>query len=354
MNKPLAFWVLPTDRRLPLAFMNRTLYDLLNTSFEELCHTPSIGEKKIRSLLTILARVTQTREEELPTLFPEEEPLPFKPAETFDLTTLSELQWQNWQQTIIQHGFDREKLGRLCPNLLELPHAVWNRTLGSYCGKTLSEMWAMRTHGEKRVKAILRVFHNVCSVLTGVHDAKQWKIQLFPRIIYEVEQWTLNTVSSKSIPPGTEFQTHYTLPLLEQLKQDAAEQIVELAINRIGLHNEITNVRLAAQALGLARARVYQLLNEINDILMVRWPSGALLTSLLRNKCLNEAELQQVPEIQSFHAAAELFFPWGRRENTTEICFGMLRLSQTFEPHEPDFNDFDLPEEEPQDIAQVK
>ena len=44
MERPLAFWALPNDRRLPLAFLGRTLGDLLSTPFEELSATPGIGQ----------------------------------------------------------------------------------------------------------------------------------------------------------------------------------------------------------------------------------------------------------------------------------------------------------------------
>ena len=36
LSKPLAYWALPNDRRLPLAFLGRTVGDLLNTPFGEL------------------------------------------------------------------------------------------------------------------------------------------------------------------------------------------------------------------------------------------------------------------------------------------------------------------------------
>ena len=45
-NKPLAYWALPTDRRLPLAFLGRTLEDLLQAPFSELSNTPGIGQKR--------------------------------------------------------------------------------------------------------------------------------------------------------------------------------------------------------------------------------------------------------------------------------------------------------------------
>ena len=338
LNKPLAFWTLPTDRRLPLAFLNRTLYDILNTSFDDLCHTPSIGEKKIRSLLTLLARVAQTKEEELPqwdAIIPQTLPLNIQSAQEFDISTVSELQWQAWQQTALKHEFDKEKLGRLCSNLSDLTRVIWDKPIGNYCRLTLSEMRNMRTHGEKRVTAILNVFYNIHVALSQVDPSERLKIQLFPRNIYNVEQWTLQAITRQSMPPYKEILEKYTEPLLDQLKQDASEQILELARNRIGLDGKVSSVRQAARTLGLARARVYQLLNEINDILLVRWPHGSMLTSILRNKFLNEAENdRQSPAFEFFHSVAELFFPWGRREDVGETYFGILDSDQGYTPQQ--------------------
>ena len=42
--------------------------------------------------------------------------------------------------------------------------------------------------------------------------------------------------------------------------------------------------------MGLTRARVYQLLNEINDIMAVRWPTGRHQVYELREKLASEAE----------------------------------------------------------------
>ena len=52
--KPLAFWALPDDRRLPLAFMGHTIQQLLETPFEDLLATPGVGQKKISSLVSLL------------------------------------------------------------------------------------------------------------------------------------------------------------------------------------------------------------------------------------------------------------------------------------------------------------
>ena len=66
--------------------------------------------------------------------------------------------------------------------------------------------------------------------------------------------------------------------------------------------------------MGLTRARVYQLLNEINDILTVRWPLGRHQVYELREKFQNEArQMDPPPNLEQFLAAVELFYPGSRR-----------------------------------------
>ena len=66
LEKPLAYWALPNDRRLPLAFLGRTIKDLLETPFEELSATPGIGQKKISSLVKLLSRATKDQPPAVP------------------------------------------------------------------------------------------------------------------------------------------------------------------------------------------------------------------------------------------------------------------------------------------------
>ena len=51
LARPLAFWVLPGDRRLPLAFLAKTLKELFSARFAELAATPGVGQKKMSSLV---------------------------------------------------------------------------------------------------------------------------------------------------------------------------------------------------------------------------------------------------------------------------------------------------------------
>jgi len=68
LDRPLAYWALPADRRLPLAFLGRSLRDLLDTAYSELAATPGIGQKKMRSFVKLLARVASTDPAALPEL----------------------------------------------------------------------------------------------------------------------------------------------------------------------------------------------------------------------------------------------------------------------------------------------
>src|SRR4029079_9902581 len=44
LDKSLSYWVLPTDRRLPIAFLDRTLRDLLGQPFDDLMSTSGVGQ----------------------------------------------------------------------------------------------------------------------------------------------------------------------------------------------------------------------------------------------------------------------------------------------------------------------
>ena len=121
---------------------------------------------------------------------------------------------------------------------------------------------------------------------------------------------------------------------MEQVRIDASRQVVTLAESRLGIGGPLMSVRQAARSLGLTSARVYQLLNEVNDIMMVRWPTGRHQTHELREKF--EAEEAQAGPLNSgavdlaqFYAAVELFYPGSRRGASGP-------LERTFEPAETD------------------
>jgi len=195
-----------------------------------------------------------------------------------------------------------------------MTRVIWNTPLAVYTSSTLAEIRAMKTHGEKRVAAILEVFHAVHSLIAGMGTQDHCVVRLVPRRIDRVEQWASRALQRPGVPGRQELFDEYVEPLLEQIRVDASRQVVMLAENRLGVGGPMTSVRQAARAMGLTRARVYQLLNEINDILAVRWPTGRYQSHALRERYLAEtAESSGTPDLRQFLAAVELYYPGYRR-----------------------------------------
>lgn len=320
LDKPLAYWALPSDRQLPLAFLGRTLRDLLNTPFAELAATPGVGRKKTASFLHLLARAANTDASQLPSVVLDPSPgvasaTPVSSeANVFDPNNISEVTWAQWRATVVRHGLTHETLGRLAPTLKHMTRVIWNRPLGDYVHLTLDQIRSMKTHGEKRIHAILDVFRSIHELMVDMGSQNHLVVRIVPRRIDQVEAWIGRALQSASIPTEQEIFNNYVQPLLDQIHADAAQQIAHLAENRLGLHGPITSVRQAARTIGLTRARVYQLLNEINDIMMVRWPTGRHQSYELCERCHNESvEMENAPDFRQFFAAVELFYPGSRR-----------------------------------------
>ncbi|MGA2621783.1 MAG: hypothetical protein ABSF26_29630 [Thermoguttaceae bacterium] len=334
LKKPLAYWALPADRRLPLAFLGRTLDDLLHTPFGELSNTPGIGQKKISSFVKLLARAANTDPAHLPADVAQ---LPVRYPERggpeaeggggdgFNPSAVSEVVWAQWRASVVKHGLGGERLGRFAPSLRNMTRVIWNASLENYTRYTLAEIRAMKTHGEKRVRAILEVFHSVHVLVSGMGTQEHLVVRIVPRLIDQVEQWLGQALQTPGCAGKEEIFEHLVRPLLEQVEIDATQQIANLAKNRLGIFGPITSVRQAARVMGLTRARVYQLLNEINDILAVRWPTGRHQLYELRDKLASEAKhLDPPPDLQQFYAAAELFYPGSRRGAAGPLEHAML------------------------------
>lgn len=326
VEKPLAYWALPTDRRLPLAFLGRSLKELLDTPFAELAATPGIGQKKIRSFVGLLARVANTNPADLPV---DLNCLPApKPADGngssgngtsangngFEPLSVSEVVWAQWRASVVRHGLGNELLGRFASSLRNMTRVIWNTPLGAYTQHTLAAIRTMRTHGDKRVRAILEVFHAVHSVIAHMGTQEHLVVHIRPRLISQVEQWIDQQLQTPGLPSEAEILACFISPLLEQIRIDATQQIATLAENRLGIHGPVASVRQSARAMGLTRARVYQLLNEINDIMNVRWPNGRHQVYELSDKLHEETVRTQTPlDLRQLDAAVELIFPGSRR-----------------------------------------
>ena len=183
---------------MPLAFLGRTIKDLLATPFEELTATPGIGQKKITSLVKLLSRATKDhaaggadrheRRGRRAASVSEKA----GHASAFDPAIVSEALWSQWRETVKSHSVGREKLGRLAPTLQPCRPLSGTSRWIDYVDFTVGEIRQLRTHGEKRVRVVLEVFYIVHEILHNAATDNHLSVRLVPKFIEPLEQWVLS------------------------------------------------------------------------------------------------------------------------------------------------------------------
>src|ERR687898_495012 len=98
LDKALSYWVLPTDRRLPIAFLDRPLRELLALPLDDLMATPGVGHKKILGFFDLLKRAAKATTPDAPFGLSSETSKRPKPGPTdgFDASIVSESLWTQW------------------------------------------------------------------------------------------------------------------------------------------------------------------------------------------------------------------------------------------------------------------
>jgi hypothetical protein len=315
---PLAFWTLPNDRRLPLSLLSYKLQDLLNIPFDDLANTAGIGQKKLHSLIMLLQRATSDVPPSKPIsvepvsdpqveLIAEKPYVPLNEQGEFDHTLVSEALWLEWRETAEAHHLGEERLGRLAPSLREMPTVIWHSPLKMYIPQTLHEIRNLRTHGEKRVRVVLEVFYIVHQMLEKAGRHPRLRARLEPGFILPIEHWFNEILGRESLPSKTEIMEHLVLPLIEQLTIDVGADVVHLARGRLGVDGEYISVRQQSREMRVTRARVYQLLEECDRIMEVRWPEGRRFFQDLAERFKSDRRESMASEL--FMQTYDLFFP---------------------------------------------
>ncbi len=314
LDKPLADWARPSDRRLPFVLLGRKLGDLINTPFMDLAATPGIGQRKIRSLVELLHRAATCDPQAITGPALAQAPQSPAPPDGFVPGEISEVLWDQWRRTALEHQLDFEPVGRLAPSLRHLPRVIWSTPLGTYARLSLAEIRQLRNHGMKRLSAVVEVFYHIHRVLQGIGPGGPLAVRVLPRWIAVAERWAVQRLQIDELPTQEAIREHLIRPLLEQLRLDAGSHVVMLAESRVGLGGTTPSVRQLSRAMGLTRARLYQLLNSISEIMRVRWPAGGpVLYGLRAHFAGLAARCSPSPELRQFHAAVDVFFPGPRR-----------------------------------------
>jgi len=312
LDRPLAYWTLPNDRRLPLALIDHKLRMILATPFDELYETPGIGPKKLATLVCLLERVAQAD--------PPAAELPFEngissrpvpalerpssPAGDGDMPNISEALWAQWRETLRRSNLCDETLGRFAASLQDLPRVLWRASLRDYAGLSLAEIRSLKAHGAKRVGAVLAIFGNLHGILVPTETRQHLSTRIVPKFVAQIESWFAERPKSRNWT-AAELRESWIAAMLEQLRIDAGDPVVRLVECR--LHPNSQSVQQTARRLGLTRGRVYEALADVETIFAIRWPEGRALAISLAGEL--KARSDDHDAMALFESARQNFFP---------------------------------------------
>jgi len=299
-DKPLGYWALPSDRHLPLALVDRKIREVIAVEFNELHATPGVGPKKLAGLITLLNRAA----------LPQAEPVaPIAPITNAEHSNgrwgMCEAVWEQWRASVRAHGLGRETIGRFAASLRDLPRSLWRDTLDVYANLTLAEIRQLKSHGEKRVAAVVDIFGHIHLIASQLETRPHLRVRIVPKLVEQLESWGERRLSEPGPLEIDEIRSAFVAPLLEQVVIDAGQgtaRIVESRLPPQGL-----SVQRIARQLGLTRGRVYEVLADVETILDVRWPEGRSMARRLAERMAGQSP--DSAERQLIDSVAQLFYP---------------------------------------------
>jgi hypothetical protein len=315
-EKSLAYWVVPSDRRLPQAFLGRKLSDVLDTPFDDLASTPGVGQKKMKSLLKLLTRIAQ-RQPAAP------DPAALDAPERrngsrrqrgqnghqdgFEVGTVSEETWRQWAKAILASGMAQEQIGKLAPSLQSLPTVIWQTSLDWYLDRSLSEIRRLKTHGEKRVRVVLEVMHGVYEVVSKLQTASHLTVRLMPIAIAAIERWIQEAIAAPKTVATQGVRDALLVPLVQQIGVDCGPMVARVVENRLPIRSTPVTVHGLSRKMAVTRARIYQLLEEAEHAIDLRWPEGrCYLTMLTERVAVAQPDSEVLAALQT---TLNVFYP---------------------------------------------
>ena len=285
-HRPLLFWTLRDDRRLPRTFLSEPVGTLIGRNYTDLIRTRGVGHKKMTALVELLERAVQTQALGVPpsTTVPAESDglwsgVPagvalHKPVGLHDPERVSDAMWEEWRDLIVSHGVHRETIGRLAPTLQMVPTTMWTTPLIEYLSLSLSQIRKMKAFGDKRVAALVATVQAAYHVLAASCHAPHLSVSLAPRYVGMVESWLDSPLMRSNLPTRDELLNQLAFPLAEQIRCDLGDTICDVVSRRLGIGRTVSPIREQAEVLGLTKARLYQFFEECQSAMQVRWPSG--------------------------------------------------------------------------------
>jgi hypothetical protein len=304
LNKPLSYWVRKEEASLGQSLLSRSLDEIFRCSYEELYSIRGVGVKKVDKLLSLLKRLSQDPNSHRVTY----QAKSTKETQLFQAAYISEHEWAGLREKISKSYMANEPLGRLASGLKYVPTVIWNTPLKQYCQSTMSEMRTQKTHGTKRIAAVVNAFRSASEILSN----SQTRAQHPPRLplFANIEQWYSRSPVERR-HELRELAAFLINPIMQQFQADLPELTLQVVHERLGWECQARSVIQISKKHRLTRARVYQHLDIPVQVLKLRWPDGKELWK----KCITElTKLDKgIESHETFillKAIYDLFFYW--------------------------------------------
>lgn len=304
LNKPLSYWVRKEEGSLGQSLLSRSLDEIFRCSYEELYSIRGVGVKKVDKLLNLLKRLSQDPNSHRATY----QSKSTKDAQVLQSAFISEHEWAGLREKISKSYMANEPLGRLSSGLKHVPTVIWNTPLKQYCHATMSEMRTQKTHGTKRIAAVVNAFRSASEILSNSTARAQHPPRL--PLFANIEQWYSRTPAERR-HELRELAAFLINPIMQQFTADLPDLTLQVVHERLGWETQARSVIQISKKHRLTRARVYQHLDIPVQVLKLRWPDGKDLWK----KCLNELAktgkpLENNETFIILKAIYDLFFYW--------------------------------------------
>lgn len=298
LDRPVWHWLQADHLHVPVAWLDRTVRELLEFRLGEIASTPGIGAKKLEKLVLAVDRARNAIERDVPAGLchtdrstgdkdNESMTFPYRVArdayflgvEHTPLGDLDERDWRCVAQLVRHHGIEDLMLGRFAPSLRQLDRALWDARIANFTRRPLSELQRLQGCGPVRLQQSICQILSLAFLLNALPVRHDMRISLLAGPIAEANQWL-----AQLLPPGREnlpekrsIREDFLRPLLMQIEKDGNARLGEVASRRIGDGVQPATLREIATDCGVTPDRIRTLLQQAAFVLYVRWHEGDYL-----------------------------------------------------------------------------
>ena len=298
LDVPLWHWLQSDHLHIPVAWLDRTLREVLRLRLGEIASTRGIGAKKLEKLVLAVDRARQEIARDVRVglchtdrstgdhgsdsmEFPYRVACDahFLGAKHTPLRDLDERGWRCVAQVVRHHGLEDFMLGRFAPSLRELDRALWDAKIATFTRRPLSELERLQGCGPVRLQQSICQVLSLAFVLNALPIRDDMRLSLLAGPIAEANRWLAQLLppERQELPEMQSIRDGFLRPLLMQVENDGNARLSKVVRRRIGDGVQPATLREIGTEYGVTPDRIRTLLEQAAFILYVRWHEGDYL-----------------------------------------------------------------------------